>query len=165
MGAAVITGNCTESACRLKLSSIFTAVSRNTCNISSSEYNICHKRKEIRYIHRLKKLHTSASKANSKQRNSTKTEADHIASQRKSGKTVELCRIPGHEGVPGNFNADKKKATEASRRQEEMIASPYQNLFPYNNDSIYEKLNTAGNDNDDKLKEIKSDTRPRKENN
>ena len=32
-----------------------------------------------------------------------------------------------------------KKNREASRRQDEMIACHYQNLFPYINDAIYEK--------------------------
>ena len=46
-----------------------------------------------------------------------------------------------------------------------MITCPCQDLFPYNNDAMQEKSNTEGNEKDDKLNEIKSDTRPQKENN
>ena len=46
-----------------------------------------------------------------------------------------------------------------------MIAYPYQDLFPYTNDALHEKWNTEWNEKNDKLKEIKQDTRPWKENN
>ena len=46
-----------------------------------------------------------------------------------------------------------------------MIACPYQDLFPYINDAILEKLNSERNEKDDILKEFKSDTRPSNENN
>ena len=41
-----------------------------------------------------------------------------------------------------------------------MIACPYQNIFPYINDSIHQKWNTEWNEKKDKLKGIKPDTRP-----
>ena len=46
-----------------------------------------------------------------------------------------------------------------------MIACPYQDLFPYINDAIHQKWNTEWNQKNDKLKEIKPNTRPWKENN
>ena len=58
----------------------------------------------------------------------------------KNRKRVELCWTPGHAGIPGNEIADER-AKEASRRQEEMIACPYQDLFPYINDVIHQKWN------------------------
>ena len=42
-------------------------------------------------------------------------------------------------------------------------ACPYQDLFPYNNDVIHEKWNTEWKEKYGRLKEIKPDTRPRKE--
>ena len=45
-----------------------------------------------------------------------------------------------------------------------MIACPYQDLFPYNNDAIHQKWYTEWNKKNDKLKEIKPDTRPWKQN-
>ena len=69
---------------------------------------------------------------NSKVRNLKHT----IANRKK--KTVALCWIPAPAGIKGNKIADKKDK-EASRRQEEMITYPDQDLFPYNNDAIYEK--------------------------
>ena len=44
-----------------------------------------------------------------------------------------------------------------------MIGCPYQDLVPYNKDAIHEKLNTEWSEKNDKLKEIKPDTRPGKE--
>ena len=58
-----------------------------------------------------------------------------------------------------------KQAKEASRRREEVIACPYQDLFPYINDVIHEKWNVEWNKKNDKLKAIIPDTRPWKENN
>ena len=65
---------------------------------------------------------------------------------------MKLCWIPRRAGIPGNKIADKKKAREASRWQEEMIACPCQDLFPYINDAIHEKLNTEWNEINDELK-------------
>ena len=48
---------------------------RTKCASLSFEYNICNKMKEHHYIHRLEKLPTSASKANSDKTKSTKTQA------------------------------------------------------------------------------------------
>ena len=45
-----------------------------------------------------------------------------------------------------------------------MIACPYQDLFQYINDVIHQKSNAEWNEKNDKLKEIKLDTRPWKEN-
>ena len=45
-----------------------------------------------------------------------------------------------------------------------MIARPYQDLFSHINDAIQEKFNTEWKEIYDKLGEIKSDTRPLKEN-
>ena len=67
----------------------------------------------------------------------TKTEADH-SKPAEIRKNMELFWIPGHASLPGNEIADKK-AKEAARRQEEIIAFPYQNLFRYVNDAIHEK--------------------------
>ena len=53
---------------------------------------------------------------------------------------------------------------KASRRQEEMIACSYQDLFPYINDALHGKWNSEWNEKDDKLKQIKLDTRSWKEN-
>ena len=75
---------------------------------------------------------------------------------------MELCWIPGHAYKPGNEFADKKPK-EASRRQKEIIARPYQGLFPYNNDAFHEKWNTGWNEKDDNFMQIKTDTRPGKE--
>ena len=46
-----------------------------------------------------------------------------------------------------------------------MIACPYQDLFPYIKDNIHEKWNTEWDEKHEKLKEIKTYTRPWKENN
>ena len=46
-----------------------------------------------------------------------------------------------------------------------MIAWLYQDLFPCIIDAIHQKWNTEWNEKNNKLKEIKPDTRPRKENN
>ena len=46
-----------------------------------------------------------------------------------------------------------------------MTACPYHDLFPYINDAIHQKWNTEWNEKNDKLKEIKSNTRPWKGNN
>ena len=46
-----------------------------------------------------------------------------------------------------------------------MIACPYQDLFLYINEDIHQKWNTELKEKNDKLKEIKPDTRPWKENN
>ena len=81
----------------------------------------------------------------------------------KIGKTVELCLIPGHAGIPGNEIA-VIKTKEASRRQEEILACLYQDLFPYINGVIYQKRNTEWNEKNEELKEIEPDTRPWKEN-
>ena len=70
---------------------------------------------------------------------------------------MELCWIPGHAGNPGNENADKK-AKDSSRRQEEMKARSYQDLFPYINDAIQDILNTEWNEKVHKFKENKADT-------
>ena len=45
-----------------------------------------------------------------------------------------------------------------------MIACRYQDLFPYIDDVIHQKWNTEWIEKNDKLKEIKPDTRPWKEN-
>ena len=87
----------------------------------------------------------------------------NIANLRKIGKTVELCQIPGHAGIPGTEIADTK-AKASSRRQEEIIACPYQDLFPYDNDAIHQKWNAEWNEKNEKLREIKPDNRPWKEN-
>ena len=61
--------------------------SRNTLNSPSSEYIVWNKKKELLYIHRLKKLPTSASKqiaTNPKVQKPKHT----IANLQKSGKTV-----------------------------------------------------------------------------
>ena len=60
--------------------------------------------------------------------------------------------------------ADKKPKKHLIR-QEEIIAYPNQYLFPYVNNDIHEKWNTKWNEKNDKHKEIKTDIRPRKENN
>ena len=44
-----------------------------------------------------------------------------------------------------------------------MIVCSYQYLFPYINDVIHQKWNTKWNEKNDKLKQIKPDTRPWKE--
>ena len=44
-----------------------------------------------------------------------------------------------------------------------MIACHYQDLFPYTNDVIHQKSNIDWNENNEKLKAIKPDTRPWKE--
>ena len=46
-----------------------------------------------------------------------------------------------------------------------MLACPYQDFFPYNNEVIYEKWKTEWNEKNENLKEIKADIRPWKENN
>ena len=46
-----------------------------------------------------------------------------------------------------------------------MTECPYQDLFPYIIDAMHEIQNTKWNEKNDKLKEIKPDTRPWKENN
>ena len=46
-----------------------------------------------------------------------------------------------------------------------MIACPHQDQFPYIKGVTHEKWNTECNENNDKLKEIKPDTWPWKENN
>ena len=46
-----------------------------------------------------------------------------------------------------------------------MIACPYQDLFLYINDAIHEKWYTEWNEKNDKLEEIKIDSRPWKVNN
>ena len=46
-----------------------------------------------------------------------------------------------------------------------MIACSSQDLFPYIDDAIHEKWNTELTEKDDKLKEVKQDNRPWKENN
>ena len=51
------------------------------------------------------------------------------------------------------------------KTQGEMIECPCQDLFPYINDAMHEKLNTEWNNNEDKLAEIKSDTWSWNENN
>ena len=56
--------------------------SRNTCNTPNSEYKICNKKEELHKIHRIEKLPTSASKLNSNQPKSTKTEAHHSETHR-----------------------------------------------------------------------------------
>ena len=53
----------------------------------------------------------------------------------------------GHAGTPVNKIADKK-GKETSRRQERMLASPYQDLFLKIIDVIHEKWNTEWNEND-----------------
>ena len=63
------------------------------------------------------------------------------------------------------FITPEKETHKASRRQEKLIPFPYQNLFSYINDAIHQKLNTEWNQRNDKLKEIKPNTRPWKENN
>jgi len=45
-----------------------------------------------------------------------------------------------------------------------MIACPYQDLFLYINDAIHQKCNAEWNEKNDKLKEVKPDTQPWKEN-
>ena len=45
-----------------------------------------------------------------------------------------------------------------------MIASPYQDLFPYINDAVFENWIAEWTEKDDKLKEILSDTQSWKEN-
>ena len=46
-----------------------------------------------------------------------------------------------------------------------MIACPFKDLFPYNNDAIHEKWNTKWNVKSDKLKKIKPATRSWREKN
>ena len=56
----------------------------------------------------------------------------------------------------------KPKKHQAARINDSM---PFQDLFPYINDVIHERWNKESNEKNDKLKEIKPDTRPRRENN
>ena len=77
---------------------------------------------------------------------------------------MELSWIPGHAGIPRNEIAEKT-AKEVSRRQEAKIPCSYQDMFPFINDAIQGKWNTKWNEKYDKLKEIKPNTQPWKENN
>ena len=63
VGAAANTGKRRESASLTKFSSISTAVKK--CSTPSSENNLCNKKKELHYIHRLENLPISISTAKS----------------------------------------------------------------------------------------------------
>ena len=141
VGAAATTGNRTESASLPKFSSIFTAethaipLALNAITATKGK-NFSIFTDSRSFLQALQKQIPS----NPKVRKLKHT----IANLQKLGKTVGLCWIAGHAGIPGNENADKK-AKEASRRQEELIPLPYQDLFPYINDAIHQKGNTEWN--------------------
>ena len=156
LGASASTGNCIESASLPKFSSIFTAetyaiqLAPNTISAAKGKsFSIfTDSRSCLQAL--LKQFPTNPQVRKLKHT---------IAYLQKLGKTVELCWIPGHAGVSGNEIA-YKKAKEASGRQEELIPFPYQDLFAYINDAIHQKGNTECNQKNDKVKEIKPNTRP-----
>ena len=74
------------------------------------QHRICVSTKNLLNLHRLKKLPTSASKANSDEPKSTKSETHHNKLT-EIRKRVEFCLKPRHAGFPGNEIADNKTLT------------------------------------------------------
>ena len=79
-----------------------------------------------------------------------------IANLQQVGKAVELCWIPDTQV----FQEIKSQIRKPKKHD-----STYQDPFPYFNDALHENSNAKWNEKDDKLKEIKPETRLRKENN
>ena len=65
---------------------------------------------------------------------------------------MELRWKLGHAGVPGNEIVNKN-SKEASRRQDEMIERPYQDVFPYINDTTMKNGTESGMRKNANLKE------------
>ena len=133
MGVAATIGNRRKSASLLKFNSVFTAetpaihLALNTISaINGKNFTIfTESRSCLQALQRQIPISPKGRKLK-----------HTIANLQEIGKIVELCWIPGHAGIPEDEVADKK-AEEASRRQEEMIACPYQDLLTYNNDVLH----------------------------
>ena len=137
---ATITGNPTKSASLPKFSSIFktgtyaihlalntssTTKERSFTLVTDSRSCLQAFQKQIPKNEKIRKLkHTKAN-------------------LQKIGKTVDLCWIYGHAGFPGNEIADRK-AKEAPRQQEEMIACLYQEIFSSISLAIQQRWEQSG---------------------